>query len=304
MVRSLLAGLALLGLTACDAALDAEDVVGTWTAAAYRTETQVTVGAAQSVLDPAAPFTGSVAVSGSETAGFPYLQQVTPIGSTGLSALFRSVDPSAAPPPARSLVLTFADDPGNASLQVQVEGSETVIYVPTAEADPLFARSGFTVRFPGVPLVAADGGGRAVRLDGAVTFGSRDLPADVPTTIREADVPLSETQVFSYTFAADGSFAVRTAVFGEVLTRTGTWSASGDRVVVTAPLDRVDQPITVDFEASLSRGTLRLTRITPFDACDSGCVSSAEARYGLRPGTLRSGRFVTTTTFTRAAPAA
>ena len=293
MTQSVARGAALLAclisLVACDSGGPDDEVVGTWTLAAYTTRDVATVSRTQAVLDANARPDGAATIEGDQTGSVSHLNWVSRYGGA-LEFSLLSYDPDG-PAPVDQQIVTVTDGaayPGERpkNLQVTTYGPDAPGYFPLAsDADP-FTRSGWSFRFRDVALGQSDGSGRSVRVGGAVVLGSRELVAGTPTALTEYAGGADPSYTLVYEFEVGGTLRVRVSHGNRTVETLGMWERDGARLRLTAPYGDYGASETVSYVASRSGGDLVLIDDAAGSSCDRSCRQSMEEAWGMEAGSL------------------
>lgn len=298
--------LVLLALPACDSTSpDSPNVppsalVGTWTLRESTDETFLTVSEAQVLVDRSGPVTGTLQLTGAQTATLRYMSVDTNYGEVRLF----SYDPSG-PTPATRVDMRLSQN-GYSDLYVSAQNGSYSQYNSYGNTSPYtYADGRLTVHT--TTFQASDG--TAVTLAaGTVSYPTTQIAAGTRTLARRTMTPFEGafvgTTVVRYIFETGGVYrAERDAPPNRTLSVAGTWEAAGTRLrLSTTVAQRYTETETFQYE--VAGGTLRLGVTDSSCRQNTGCLGFQEQNLGLRPGTLTAIETTTTSTFGQAPQAA
>ncbi len=300
-MKRLLIILPLLFWISCDE--DAEDtlpteLVGTWYLSNDEVYMEMTTNSDQTMIDQSGPGIGSIAVEGAVNTSLTYMIFDEFDGWVSIMVASQSLyGPINFP----FYYLMFDSYGGNASANFVAADSfyyETYYFTDSLDFSYDLDSYTFTIgstEFYETNMFGVVDSSLSVTLSGTIQANTIAIPANTPTLVDQSDYfAMPEMTI---TLEADGSI-VRTETFvyyeePETETYEGTWSVSGDQLIILEEYEgngetEID---TVEFTFSLSGNTLTL--IMEEDLCEPDedypmdeCLEEGSMALGLDPGSL------------------
>ena len=299
-MKRLLIILPLLFWIACDE--DAEDtlpteLVGTWYLSNSGVYMEMTTNSDQTMIDQIGPGIGSIAVDGAVNTSMTYMISDETYGWVSIMVANQSIyEPGNFP----FYYLMVSSYDGDLSVIFSVAESfdyETYYFTDSLDFSYDLDSYTFTIgstEFFGTDMYGVVDSSLSVTLSGTIQANTIAIPANTPTQVDQNNNFMPEMTI---TLEADGSI-VRTATFvyyeePETETYEGTWSVSGDQLIILEEYEgngetEID---TVEFTFSLSGNTLTL--IMEEDLCEPDedypmdeCLEEGSMALGLDPGSL------------------
>ena len=297
-MKRLLIILPLLFWISCDE--DAEDnltaeLVGTWYLTDGELYMEMTTNSDQTMIDQFGPGIGSIEVDGTVNTSMTYMIADEDYGWVSIMVTNQSIyEPGNFP----FYYLMVSSYDGDLSVIFSVaESFDYETYYFTDSLDFSYNLDSYTVTIGSTEFFGTDmyGDSLSVTLSGTIQANTIAIPANTPTLVDQSDYfAMPEMTI---TLEADGSI-VRTETFvyyeePETETYEGTWSVSGDQLIILEEYEgngetEID---TVEFTFSLSGNTLTL--IMEEDLCEPDedypmdeCLEEGSMALGLDPGSL------------------
>ena len=299
-MKRLLIILPLLFWIACDE--DAEDtlpteLVGTWYLSNSGVYMEMTTNSDQTMIDQIGPGIGSIAVDGAVNTSMTYMIADEDYGWVSIMVTNQSIyEPGNFP----FYYLMVSSYDGDLSVIFSVAESfdyETYYFTDSLDFSYDLDSYTFTIgstEFFGTDMYGVVDSSLSVTLSGTIQANTIAIPANTPTQVDQNNNFMPEMTI---TLEADGSI-VRTETYDyyeepETETYEGTWSVSGDQLIILEEYEgngetEVD---TAEFTFSLSGNTLAL--IIEEDLCEPDedypmdeCLEEVSMAFGLDPGSL------------------
>ena len=300
-MKRLLIILPLLFWISCDE--DAEDnltaeLVGTWYLTDGELYMEMTTNSDQTMIDQFGPGIGSIEVDGTVNTSMTYMIADEDYGWVSIMVTNQSIyEPGNFP----FYYLMVSSYDGDASANfAAAESFDYGTYYFTDSLDLSYNPDSYGVSIVSTEFFGTDMYGEfdsslSVTLSGTIQANTIAIPANTPTLVDQSDYfAMPEMTI---TLEADGSI-VRTETYDyyeepETETYEGTWSVSGDQLIILEEYEgngetEID---TVEFTFSLSGNTLTL--IMEEDLCDPDedypmdeCLEEGSIALGLDPGSL------------------
>jgi len=300
-MKRLLIILPLLFWIACDE--DAEDtlpteLVGTWYLTDGELYMEMTTNSDQTMIDQFGPGIGSIAVEGAVNTSLTYMIFDEFDGWVSIMVANQSLGGPRNFPFYYLMVSSYDGD-----LSVIFSVAESFDYETYYFTDSLdlsynpdsYGVSIVSTEFFGTDMYGEFDSSLSVTLSGTIQANTIAIPANTPTLVDQSDY--FSMPEMTITLEADGSI-VRTETFvyyeePETETYEGTWSVSGDQLIILEEYEgngetEVD---TAEFTFSLSGNTLAL--IIEEDLCEPDedypmdeCLEEVSMAFGLDPGSL------------------
>ena len=300
-MKKLLFILPLLIWVACEE--DAEDtlpteLVGTWYLSNNEVYMEMTTNSDQTMIDQFGPGIGSIAVEGAVNTSLTYMIFDEFDGWVSIMVASQSLyGPINFP----FYYLMFDSYGGNASANFVAADSfyyETYYFTDSLDFSYDLDSYTFTIgstEFYETNMFGVVDSSLSVTLSGTIQANTIAIPANTPTQVDRSDY--YSMPEMTITLEADGSI-VRTETYyyyeePETETYEGTWSVSGDQLIILEEYEgngetEID---TVEFTFSLSGNTLSL--IIEEDVCEPDedypmdeCLEEGSMALGLDPGSL------------------
>ena len=300
-MKKLLFILPLLLWVACEE--DAEDtlpteLVGTWYLSNSEAYMEMTTNSDQTMIDQFGPGIGSIAVEGAVNTSLTYMIFDEFDGWVSIMVANQSLG---GPRNFPFYYLMVSSYDGDASANfAAAESFDYGTYYFTDSLDLSYNPDSYGVSIVSTEFFGTDMYGEfdsslSVTLSGTIQANTIAIPANTPTLVDQSDYfAMPEMTI---TLEADGSI-VRTETFvyyeePETETYEGTWSVSGDQLIILEEYEgngetEID---TVEFTFSLSGNTLTL--IMEEDLCEPDedypmdeCLEEGSMALGLDPGSL------------------
>ena len=299
-MKKLLFILPLLLWVACEE--DAEDtlpteLVGTWYLTDGELYMEMTTNSDQTMIDQFGPGIGSIAVEGAVNTSMTYMISDEDYGWVSIMVANQSIyEPRNFP--FYYLMVSSYDGDLSANFAV-AESFDYETYYFTDSLDFSYDLDSYTVtigstEFFGTDMYGVVDSSLSVTLSGTIQANTIAIPANTPTQVDQNNNFMPEMTI---TLEADGSI-VRTETYDyyeepETETYEGTWSVSGDQLIILEEYEgngetEVD---TAEFTFSLSGNTLAL--IIEEDLCEPDenypmdeCLEEVSMAFGLDPGSL------------------
>ena len=298
-MKRLLIILPLIFWISCDE--DAEvnltaELVGTWYLTDGELYMEMTTNSDQTMIDSFGPGIGSIAVEGAVNTSLTYMFLDEDYGEVNIMVANQSLDGLSIPPFYYLIVSSYGGD--LSAMFYAVESEDNYIYYFTESLDLSYDLDSYTVTIGSTEFFGTDmyGDSLSVTLSGTIQANSIAIPANTPTQVDQSYY-FDNMPEMTITLEADGSI-VRTETFvyyeePETETYEGTWSVSGDQLIILEEYEgngetEID---TVEFTFSLSGNTLTL--IMEEDLCEPDedypmdeCLEEVSMAFGLDPGSL------------------
>ena len=300
-MKKLLFILPLLLWVACEE--DAEDtlpteLVGTWYLSNSGVYMEMTTNSDQTMIDQVGPGIGSIAVDGAVNTSMTYMISDEDYGWVSIMVANQSIyEPRNFP----FYYLMVSSYDGDASANfAAAESFDYETYYFTDSLDFSYDLDSYTftigsTEFYGTDMYGVVDSSLSVTLSGTIQANTIAIPANTPTQVDQSYY--FSMPEMTITLEADGSI-VRTEIFvyyeePETETYEGTWSVSGDQLIILEEYEgngetEID---TVEFTFSLSGNTLTL--IMEEDLCEPDedypmdeCLEEGSMALGLDPGSL------------------
>ena len=299
-MKRLLILLPLLFWIACDE--DAKDtlpteLVGTWYLMGGEAYMEMTTNSDQTMIDQFGPGIGSIEVDGAVNTSLTYMIFDEFDGWVSIMVANQSLG---GPRNFPFYYLMVSSYDGDLSVIFSVaESFDYETYYFTDSLDFSYDLDSYTVtigstEFFGTDMYGVVDSSLSVTLSGTIQANTIAIPANTPTQVDQHNNFMPEMTI---TLEADGSI-VRTETFvyyeePETETYEGTWSVSGDQLIILEEYEgngetEVD---TTEFTFSLSGNTLSL--IMEEDVCEPDedypmdeCLEEVSMAFGLDPGSL------------------
>jgi len=299
-MKKLLFILPLLLWVACEE--DAEDtlpteLVGTWYLTDGELYMEMTTNSDQTMIDQFGPGIGSIEVDGTVNTSMTYMIADEDYGWVSIMVTNQSIyEPGNFP----FYYLMVSSYDGDLSVIFSVAESfdyETYYFTDSLDFSYDLDSYTFTIgstEFFGTDMYGVVDSSLSVTLSGTIQANTIAIPANTPTQVDQNNNFMPEMTI---TLEADGSI-VRTETYDyyeepETETYEGTWSVSGDQLIILEEYEgngetEVD---TAEFTFSLSGNTLSL--IIEEDLCEphedypmDECLEEVSMAFGLDPGSL------------------
>ena len=299
-MKKLLFILPLLLWVACEE--DAEDtlpteLVGTWYLTDGELYMEMTTNSDQTMIDQFGPGIGSIEVDGTVNTSMTYMIADEDYGWVSIMVTNQSIyEPGNFP----FYYLMVSSYDGDLSVIFSVAESfdyETYYFTDSLDFSYDLDSYTFTIgstEFFGTDMYGVVDSSLSVTLSGTIQANTIAIPANTPTQVDQNNNFMPEMTI---TLEADGSI-VRTETYDyyeepETETYEGTWSVSGDQLIILEEYEgngetEVD---TAEFTFSLSGNTLAL--IIEEDLCEphedypmDECLEEVSMAFGLDPGSL------------------
>jgi len=301
-MKRLLIILPLLFWIACDE--DAEDnlpaeLVGTWYLTGGELYMEMTTNSDQTMIDRFGPGIGSIEVEGAVNTSLTYMFLDEDYGAVSIMVGSQFLDGPENFPAYFLIISSYGGD--LSAIFYAVESEDDYIFYFTESLDLSYDLDSYTVtigstEFFGTDMYGVVDSSLSVILSGTIQANTIAIPANTPTQV-------DQSYYFDYmpemtiTLEADGSI-VRTETSDyyeepETETYEGTWSVSGDQLIILEEYEgngetEVD---TTEFTFSLSGNTLSL--MMEEDWCEPDeeypmdqCLEEGAMEFGLDPGSL------------------
>ena len=301
-MKRLLIILPLLFWIACDE--DTEDdpsveLVGTWYLTGGELYMEMTTNSDQTMIDQFGPGIGSIEVEGAVNTSLTYMFLDEDYGDVSIMVANQFLDGPENFPAYFLIINSYGGD--LSTFFYAVESEDDYIFYFTESLDISYDLDSYTVtigstEFFGTDMYGVVDSSLSVILSGTIQANTIAIPANTPTQV-------DQSYYFDYmpemtiTLEADGSI-VRTETFDyyeepETETYEGTWSVSGDQLIILEEYEgngetEVD---TTEFTFSLSGNTLSL--MMEEDWCEPDeeypmdqCLEEGAMEFGLDPGSL------------------
>ena len=298
-MKKLLFILPLLLWVACEE--DAEDtlpteLVGTWYLTDGELYMEMTTNSDQTMIDSFGPGIGSIAVEGAVNTSLTYMFLDEDYGEVSIMVANQSLDGPGIPPLYYLIVSSYGGE--LSAIFYALESEDDYIYYFTESLDLSYDLDSYTVTIGSTEFFGTDMYGvvDSVILSGTIQANTIAIPANTPTQVDQSYY-FDNMPEMTITLEADGSI-VRTETYDyyeepETETYEGTWSVSGDQLIILEEYEgngetEVD---TTEFTFSLSGNTLSL--IMEEDVCEPDedypmdeCLEEVSMAFGLDPGSL------------------
>ena len=299
-MKRLLIILPLLFWISCDE--DAEDnltaeLVGTWYLTDGELYMEMTTNSDQTMIDQFGPGIGSIEVEGTVNTSLAYMILGENHGAVSIIVANQYYFGPSIYPIYYLMVSSYGGDLSAVFYAVE---SEDYNYYFTESLDLSYDLDSYTVtmgstEFFGTDMYGVVDSSLSVTLSGTIQANTIAIPANTPTQVDQSYY--FSMPEMTITLEADGSI-VRTETFvyyeePETETYEGTWSVSGDQLIILEEYEgngetEID---TVEFTFSLSGNTLSL--IIEEDVCEPDedypmdeCLEEGSMALGLDPGSL------------------
>ena len=298
-MKRLLIILPLLFWISCDE--DAEDnltaeLVGTWYLTGGELYMEMTTNSDQTMIDRFRPGIGSIEVEGAVNTSLTYMFLDEDYGEVSIMVANQSLDGPGIPPLYYLIVSSYGGE--LSAIFYALESEDDYIYYFTESLDLSYDLDSYTVTIGSTEFFGTDMYGvvDSVILSGTIQANTIAIPANTPTQVDQSYY-FDNMPEMTITLEADGSI-VRTETFDyyeepETETYEGTWSVSGDQLIILEEYEgngetEVD---TTEFTFSLSGNTLSL--MMEEDWCEPDeeypmdqCLEEGAMEFGLDPGSL------------------
>ena len=300
-MKKLLFILPLLLWVACEE--DAEDtlpteLVGTWYLSNSEAYMEMTTNSDQTMIDQIGPGIGSIAVDGAFDTSMTYMILEQFDGSVSIILANQSIYEPRNFPFYYLMVSSYDGDLSANFAAAESFDYETYYFTDSLDFSYDLDSYTFTIgstEFYGTDMYGVVDSSLSVTLSGTIQANTIAIPANTPTLVDQSDYfAMPEMTI---TLEADGSI-VRTETFvyyeePETETYEGTWSVSGDQLIILEEYEgngetEID---TVEFTFSLSGNTLTLIMEEDFCEPDEDypmdeCLEEGSMALGLDPGSL------------------
>ena len=301
-MKRLLIILPLLFWIACDE--DAEDtlpteLVGTWYLMGGEAYMEMTTNSDQTMIDRFGPGIGSIEVEGAVNTSLTYMFLQSYDNDYTIIIENQFLDGPENFPIYYLMVSSYGGD--LSTYFYAVESEDDYIFFFTDSLDLSYDLDSYTVtigstEFFGTDMYGVVDSSLSVILSGTIQANTIAIPANTPTQVDQSHY-FDYMPEMTITLEADGSI-VRTEAFDyyeepETETYEGTWSVSGDQLIILEEHEgngetEVD---TTEFTFSLSGNTLSL--MMEEDWCEPDeeypmdqCLEEGSMAFGLDPGSL------------------
>jgi len=301
-MKQLLIILPLLFWIACDD--DAEDdlsaeLVGTWYLMGGEAYMEMTTNSDQTMIVQYEPGIGSIEVEGAVNTSLTYLFLNVDYGNVDIMVANQSFGGSDIFPLYYIIISSYGGD--LSTFFYAVESEDDYIFYFTDSLDLSYDLDSYTVtigstEFFGTDMYGVVDSSLSVILSGTIQANTIAIPANTPTQVDQSYY-FDNMPEMTITLEADGSI-VRTETYDyyeepETETYEGTWSVSGDQLIILEEYEgngetEVD---TTEFTFSLSGNTLSL--MMEEDWCEPDeeypmdqCLEEGAMEFGLDPGSL------------------
>ena len=299
-MKRLLIILPLLFWIACDE--DAEDtlpteLVGTWYLSNSGVYMEMTTNSDQTMIDQIGPGIGSIAVDGAVNTSMTYMISDEDYGWVSIMVANQSIYEPRNFPFYYLMVSSYDGDLSANFYAAESFDYETYYFTDSLDFSYDLDSYTFTIgstEFFGTDMYGVVDSSLSVTLSGTIQANTIAIPANTPTQVDQNNNFMPEMTI---TLEADGSI-VRTETYDyyeepETETYEGTWSVSGDQLIILEEYEgngetEVD---TAEFTFSLSGNTLSL--IIEEDLCEphedypmDECLEEVSMAFGLDPGSL------------------
>ena len=299
-MKRLLIILPLLFWIACDE--DAEDtlpteLVGTWYLSNSEAYMEMTTNSDQTMIDQFGPGIGSIAVDGAVNTSMTYMISDEDYGWVSIMVANQSIYEPRNFPFYYLMVSSYDGDLSANFYAAESYFNETYYFTDSLDFSYDLDSYTFTIgstEFFGTDMYGVVDSSLSVTLSGTIQANTIAIPANTPTQVDQYNNFMPEMTI---TLEADGSI-VRTETYDyyeepETETYEGTWSVSGDQLIILEEYEgngetEVD---TTEFTFSLSGNTLSL--IMEEDVCEPDedypmdeCLEEVSMAFGLDPGSL------------------
>jgi hypothetical protein len=299
-MKKLLFILPLLLWVACEE--DAEDtlpteLVGTWYLSNSGVYMEMTTNSDQTMIDQIGPGIGSIAVDGAVNTSMTYMISDEDYGWVSIMVANQSIYEPRNFPFYYLMVSSYDGDLSANFYAAESFDYETYYFTDSLDFSYDLDSYTFTIgstEFYGTDMYGVVDSSLSVTLSGTIQANTIAIPANTPTQVDQYNNFMPEMTI---TLEADGSI-VRTETYDyyeepETETYEGTWSVSGDQLIILEEYEgngetEID---TVEFTFSLSGNTLSL--IIEEDVCEPDedypmdeCLEEVSMAFGLDPGSL------------------
>ena len=300
-MKKLLFILPLLLWVACEE--DAEDtlpteLVGTWYLSNSEAYMEMTTNSDQTMIDQFGPGIGSIAVEGAVNTSLTYMILDEDYGAVSIMVANQSIYEPRNFPFYYLMVSSYDGDLSANFYAAESFDYETYYFTDSLDFSYDLDSYTFTIgstEFYGTNMFGVVDSSLSVTLSGTIQANTIAIPANTPTQVDRSDY--YSMPEMTITLEADGSI-VRTETYyyyeePETETYEGTWSVSGDQLIILEEYEgngetEID---TVEFTFSLSGNTLSL--IIEEDVCEPDedypmdeCLEEGSMALGLDPGSL------------------
>ena len=301
-MKRLLIILPLLFWIACDE--DTEDdpsveLVGTWYLTGGELYMEMTTNSDQTMIDRFRPGIGSIEVEGAVNTSLTYMLLQSYDNDYTIIIANQFLDGPGIFPLYYLMVSSYGGDLSAIFAIAESEDYQTFYFTDSLDLsyDPdSYAVSIVSTEFFGTDMYGVVDSSLSVTLSGTIQANTIAIPANTPTQVDQSHY-FDYMPEMTITLEADGSI-VRTEAFDyyeepETETYEGTWSVSGDQLIILEEHEgngetEVD---TTEFTFSLSGNTLSL--MMEEDWCEPDeeypmdqCLEEGELEFGLDPGSL------------------
>jgi len=298
-MKRLLIILPLLFWISCDE--DAEDnltaeLVGTWYLTDGELYMEMTTNSDQTMIDQFGPGIGSIEVDGTVNTSLTYMILDEDHGAVSIMVANQSLDGLSIPPFYYLIVSSYGGD--LSAVFYAVESEDDFIFYFTESLDLSYDLDSYTVTIGSTEFFGTDmyGDSLSVTLSGTIQANSIAIPANTPTQV-------DQSYYFDYmpemtiTLEADGSI-VRTETSDyyeepETETYEGTWSVSGDQLIILEEYEGNGETEVDTLEATVSVSGNTLSLIIEENYCSEAeedeldeCLEEGSMEFGLDPGSL------------------
>ena len=301
-MKRLLIILPLLFWIACDE--DTEDdpsveLVGTWYLTGGELYMEMTTNSDQTMIDRFGPGIGSIEVEGAVNTSLTYMFLDEDYGAVSIMVGSQFLDGPENFPAYFLIISSYGGDLSAIFYAVESEDYQTYYFTDSLDLsyDPdFYAVSIVSTEFFGTDMYGVVDSSLSVILSGTIQANTIAIPANTPTQV-DLSYYFDDMTEMRITLEADGSI-VRTETYDyyeepETETYEGTWSVSGDQLIILEEYEgngetEVD---TTEFTFSLSGNTLTL--MMEEDWCEPDedypmdeCLEEGAMEFGLSLGSL------------------
>ena len=298
-MKRLLIILPLLFWISCDE--DAEDnltaeLVGTWYLTDGELYMEMTTNSDQTMIDQFGPGIGSIEVDGTVNTSLTYMILDEDHGAVSIMVANQYPFGPSIYPIYYLMVSSYGGD--LSTYFYAVESEDDYIFFFTDSLDLSYDLDSYAVTIVSTEFFGTDmyGDSLSVTLSGTIQANTIAIPANTPTQVDQSHY-FDYMPEMTITLEADGSI-VRTETYDyyeepETETYEGTWSVSGDQLIILEEheINGETEVDTTEFTFSLSGNTLSL--MMEEDWCEPDeeypmdqCLEEGSMAFGLDPGSL------------------
>ena len=298
-MKRLLIILPLLFWIACDE--DAEDnltaeLVGTWYLTGGELYMEMTTNSDQTMIDRFRPGIGSIEVEGAVNTSLTYMFLDEDYNNYYIVIANQFLDGPENFPIYNLMVSSYGGDLSTYFYAVESEDGYIVYF--TDSLDLSYDLDSHTVTIGSTEFFGTDmyGDSLSVTLSGTIQANTIAIPANTPTQVDQSYY-FDNMPEMTITLEADGSI-VRTEAFDyyeepETETYEGTWSVSGDQLIILEEYEGNGETEVDTLEATVSVSGNTLSLIIEENYCSEAeedeldeCLEEGEMEFGLDPGSL------------------